>query len=100
MQLPSLDSLRCFDAAARSASFRAAARSVSLSPAAVSQRIRQLEEQLGAQLFERTPHAVRLTTAGRVLWPRARAVLEAAERCAAPLQPPLEAEPMELTLGG
>ena len=44
--LPSLDALRCFAEAARLLNFRAAARSVGLTPAALGQRVRQLEDQL------------------------------------------------------
>ena len=56
--LPSLDNLRCFVAAAQSSSFRAAARVVALTPAALGQRIKQLEEQIGVPLFERTTRRV------------------------------------------
>ena len=80
--LPSIENLRCFEAAARSESFRAAAKLVSLTPAAFGQRIRQLEEQLGAQLFERTTRSIRLTPEGQALLPRARSILIEAGECA------------------
>jgi LysR family glycine cleavage system transcriptional activator len=80
--LPDLESLRCFEAAARHPSFRAAASSVALSPAAFSERIRGLEDQLGAQLFDRGPRHLRLTAAGERLLPHARKVLAEAWRCA------------------
>lgn len=98
MQLPSIENLRCFDAAVRAPSFRAAARAVSLTPAAFGQRIRQLEEQIGAQLFQRTTRSVTLTEPGLALVPRAREVLEAAGRCAQVAKSG-ELPPMELTLG-
>ena len=44
--LPDLESLRCFEEAARQLNFRAAAKAVGLTPAALGQRIRRLEEQL------------------------------------------------------
>lgn len=69
--LPSLDSLRCFAAAARLLNFRAAARTVALTPAALGQRIQKLEEELGAQLFRRTTRSVALTEAGLALLPAA-----------------------------
>jgi LysR family glycine cleavage system transcriptional activator len=81
--VPSLENLRCFHAAAQLPTFRAAARMVALTPAALSQRIRQLEDQLGARLFERTTRSVALTRAGLALVPAARAALEAAAACAA-----------------
>ncbi len=82
MSLPSLESLRCFDAAARLLRFRAAAKAVALTPAAFGHRIRQLEEELGVRLFERTTRSVRLTSAGLSLVPHARACLESAAACA------------------
>ncbi len=81
MALPAIDSLRCFDAAARLLRFRAAARAVGLTPAAFGHRIRQLEDELGVRLFERTTRTVRLTAAGLSLVPQARLVLDAAAGC-------------------
>ncbi len=80
--LPSIENLHCFEAAARSESFRAAAKLVALTPAAFGQRIRQLEEQLGTPLFERTTRSIRLTPAGEALLPRARSILVEAGECA------------------
>lgn len=79
--LPPLDSLRCFVEAARSLSFRKAARAVHLSPAAVGQRIRTLEDLLGGPLFSRTTRRMALTPRGLSLLPLARDALGAAERC-------------------
>lgn len=53
---------------------RAAAR-LHIVPAAVSQRVRDLEAELGVRLFERTSRTVRLTPAGRLLLGPARVVL-------------------------
>jgi LysR family glycine cleavage system transcriptional activator len=79
--LPSTESLRCFVEAARLLNFRKAARKVGLTPAAFGARIRQLEEQLGASLFQRTTRVVTLTERGHALLPYARTCLEAAEDC-------------------
>ena len=46
-------------------SYTKAAEQLSLSQPAVSQHIRQLEDNLGVKLFERSPHQVRLTEAGK-----------------------------------
>jgi DNA-binding transcriptional LysR family regulator len=99
MVLPSLESLRCFEAAAQLGSFRAAARAVALTPAALGQRIKQLEEQLGGSLFERTTRSIVLTPAGMALRPKARQALEAAEACARAVRGEEAPTPMELTLG-
>lgn len=80
-QLPSLENLRCFLAAAQHLSFRKGAEEVFLTPAAFGQRIKQLEESLGQQFFERTTRSVRMTEAGVRLVPLARATLREARRC-------------------
>ena len=64
-QLPPLDCLIAFEAAARLLSFTAAARELNLTQAAISQQIRNLEHRLGAALFLRRHRAVQLTSAGR-----------------------------------
>jgi LysR family transcriptional regulator, glycine cleavage system transcriptional activator len=98
LTLPSLDNLRCFEAAAQSTSFRAAARKMALTPAAFGQRIRQLESQLSAQLFARTTRSVSLTAAGLALLPAARSALEAAATCVRTAQGG-GALALELTMG-
>ncbi len=57
---------------------RAAARLLIAAPS-LSQQIKALERDLGVRLFERSSTGVSLTTAGTVLLPRAREVLQAAE---------------------
>jgi DNA-binding transcriptional LysR family regulator len=79
--LPSVDSLRCFVAVAEHLSFRRAAAEVALTPAALSQRIKQLEEQLERPLFDRSPRHVELTPAGHALLERARDALAAIRAC-------------------
>ncbi|SFL12351.1 LysR family transcriptional regulator [Shimia haliotis] len=64
-RLPSLNWLRVFEAAARTESFARAAQQLHMSPAAVSQQVKSLEERLGAPLFVRKAHSVALTDAGR-----------------------------------
>ncbi len=62
--LPPLDSLKVFEAAARAGSFQAAADELAITPSAVSHRIRALEEYLGVALFDRVGRHVVLTGAG------------------------------------
>lgn len=62
-----LNSLRIFVAAARLGSFLKASAELHLSQGAVSQRIKQLELELGVRLFEREARGVSLTKAGKEL---------------------------------
>jgi LysR family glycine cleavage system transcriptional activator len=64
-RLPSLNALRAFEAAARHESFTNAAVELFVTHAAVSRHIRELEEWLGTDLFNRTGRGVELTDAGR-----------------------------------
>src|SRR5262245_12408180 len=98
-QLPSLEALRCFAEAARLLNFRAAARAVGLTPAALGQRIRQLEELLDAKLFHRTTRTVTLTEEGLALVPFAHRTLDAAAECVRAGRGEVGPPPMELTLG-
>ncbi|HIU73937.1 MAG TPA: LysR family transcriptional regulator [Candidatus Aphodousia faecipullorum] len=62
-----IETVRTFFAVAQSKNFTDAAELLHKTPAAVSYRIRALENQFGSQLFIRKPHALELTEAGRVL---------------------------------
>ncbi len=64
---PPLQSLQVFLAVARRRSFTQAARDLGVTPAAVSQAVRQLEAQIGVPLLARTTRSVGLTGAGRSL---------------------------------
>jgi LysR family transcriptional regulator, glycine cleavage system transcriptional activator len=77
--------------------FRRAARAVALSPAALSDRIRRLEEQVGEPLFQRTTRRVSLTVAGERMLPRVRDLLEQARRCLQSSDG--DSPPFELTVG-
>lgn len=59
-----LNALRAFVFAARHESFKAAAGELHVTPGAISRHIKQLETTLGAALFLRHPHGVRLTARG------------------------------------
>ena len=71
-RVPPMHALAAFEAAARLGGFAPAAEELCVTPSAVSHRIRQLEQQLDAQLFERLPTGVKLTTAGRLYLARVR----------------------------
>lgn len=59
-----LNALRVFDAAARHLSFTRAADELAVTPAAVGQQIRALEDVLGVVLFRRTSKGLELTPEG------------------------------------
>ncbi|SNT73928.1 LysR substrate-binding domain-containing protein [Paracoccus seriniphilus] len=65
-RLPPLNALRVFHTAVRHRSFRSAADDLLVTPQAVSQQIKLLEETLGLELFERK---------GRVIEPNEQAIL-------------------------
>ncbi|MBM3522067.1 MAG: transcriptional regulator GcvA, partial [Alphaproteobacteria bacterium] len=75
-RLPPLNALRAFVAAARHLSFARAAEELFVTPAAVSQQVKLLEDHLGHVLFRRTNRALLLTDEGQALLPR---LLEAFE---------------------
>jgi LysR family glycine cleavage system transcriptional activator len=62
--LPPLATLRAFEAAARHSNFASAADELSITPAAVSQQVRHLEDHLGVRLFTRRARGVEVTAAG------------------------------------
>ena len=71
--------LRCFVAVAEHGQVSAAAEALCLAQPAVSQTIRQLERELGVELFRRHPRGVALTQAGEQLLPKARAALTSSQ---------------------
>ncbi len=66
-ELPPLNALRAFEAAARLQSVSQAAEELHVTHGAVSRQIRLLEEQLGVPLFDKDGRGVKLTDAGRRL---------------------------------
>ncbi len=78
-RLPPLNALRAFEVAARRLSFTQAAEELDVTPGAISQQIRQLEDYAGTPLFKRTGRSVLLTDAARASLPL---VHEAFERIA------------------
>jgi LysR family glycine cleavage system transcriptional activator len=71
-RLPSLNSLRAFEAAARHLSISKAAEELNVTPAAVSHQVKALEDSLGIQLFRRLNRALMLTDAGQIFLPGLR----------------------------
>jgi len=69
--------LESFVAVAEEAHVGRAAQRLHVSQPPLTRRIRGLEDDLGTQLFERTPRGMRLLPTGQRLLPRARAILDA-----------------------
>jgi LysR family glycine cleavage system transcriptional activator len=78
--LPSLNGLRAFEAAARNLSFAKATQELHVTSAAVSYQIRRLEDQLGVKLFRRLNRAIVLTEAGALVFPGIRGGFEEFQR--------------------
>jgi LysR family glycine cleavage system transcriptional activator len=68
-RLPPLNGLRSFEAAARHLSFTRAADELSVTPGAVSQQVKSLEQALGITLFRRLPRSLVLTDEGEAYLP-------------------------------
>ncbi len=67
-----LNAIRAFEAVARHMSFAKAARELNVTPAAISQQLKVIENHLGVSLFRRTKRAVFLTDAGQAMLPDVR----------------------------
>lgn len=72
--------LRYFVAVAEQLHFRQAAEIIHVAQPALSQQIKQLEEEIGVTLFERSRHKVRLTPAGKAFYENAQRILNQADQ--------------------
>ncbi len=77
--------------------FGRAASALRVAQPSLSRQIRRLEQQLGARLFDRTPQGTRLTEAGEVFLPRAKALLRSAAQARAHAQ--AAAQPSRIVIG-
>lgn len=76
-----LRQLRYFAKAAETLNFSDAAKCLNIAQSSLSQQIKQLEDELGTQLFIRGSHSIRLTEAGEVMLPFALRTIHDAEAC-------------------
>ena len=89
--------VRYFTAVAEHRHFGRAAADLRVAQPSLSRQIRRLERELGARLLDRTPQGTRLTEAGEVFLPRARALLRSAAQAAAATR--AAARPSRITIG-
>jgi LysR family glycine cleavage system transcriptional activator len=75
-KLPPLPALRAFAVAARHLSFKAAAAELHVTPGAISQQIKSLEQALGTRLFVRLNRRLTLSAAGVAYLPSIRAAFD------------------------
>lgn len=95
--LPSLNGLRAFEAAARLGSLVAAAAELGVTPGAISQQVRALEERLGFALFARRPQSLAATSAGLALLPVLTEAFDAIDAALRRLAAPAAALPLRVT---
>lgn len=76
-----LRQLKYFVKAAEALNFSDAAKMLNIAQSTLSQQIRQLEDELGVQLFQRNNHIINLTEAGSEMLPIAVRTLHDAETC-------------------
>jgi DNA-binding transcriptional LysR family regulator len=77
--------------------FGRAATTLRIAQPSLSRQIRRLEQQLGVRLLDRTPQGTRLTEAGEVFLPKAKALLRSAAQATA--QARAAAQPSRITVG-
>ena len=76
-----LRQLKYFAKAAETLNFSDAAKALNIAQSSLSQQIKQLEDELGVQLFLRNSHSIRLTEAGELMLPHALRTIHDAEAC-------------------
>ena len=89
--------VRYFTVVAEHRHFGRAAAELLIAQPSLSRQVARLEQQLGARLLDRTPQGTRLTEAGEVFLPRAKALLRAAEQAAAATR--AAAQPSRIVIG-
>jgi DNA-binding transcriptional LysR family regulator len=89
--------VRYFTVVAEHRHFGRAAEALRVAQPSLSRQIRHLEQQLGARLLDRTSQGSRLTEAGEVFLPLARALLRSADQAAARTR--AAAQPSRITIG-
>jgi len=95
-RLPPLNGLRAFEAAGRHLSFRRAAEELSVTPGAVSQQVKNLEQALGVPLFQRVHRGLVLTEHGEAYLPKISDSFKRISAATDKLAPKLKSQPLRL----
>src|SRR5882724_6440382 len=91
--------LRYFVTVAELLNFTKAATRLRVAQPALSRQIHDLEDELGAQLLERRPRAVKLTEAGATFLPEAKAILQRVEQATRAVQAVIRDERGQIHVG-
>ncbi|MFW0793234.1 LysR family transcriptional regulator [Gordonia sp. CPCC 205515] len=91
--------VRCLLAVVDEGHFGRAAQKMFVSTPSLSQQVRKLERQLGAELLDRTTHPVRLTEIGTVFASQARVAIETADRAIGAVESYRRAQENSIRLG-
>ncbi|MGD1877674.1 MAG: LysR family transcriptional regulator [Kiloniellaceae bacterium] len=97
-RLPSLNTLRAFEAAARHLSFKTAASELGVTAGAVSQQVKKLETSLGVALFRRLPHGLLLTLEGEAYLPEISRIFEDLTRATEAIAPTINSKKFRVGL--
>jgi LysR family transcriptional regulator, glycine cleavage system transcriptional activator len=96
-RLPPLNALRAFESAARHLSFSLAANELHVTPAAISQQIKLLEQDLDVQLFIRLNRQIELSEEGRLLAPLLSESFQHMHRAIETLKSQQQGHPLTIT---
>ncbi|MGZ2259066.1 LysR family transcriptional regulator [Roseobacter sp. A03A-229] len=97
-RLPSLNTLRAFEAAGRHLSFKTAADELGLTPGAVSQQVKKLEASLGVPLFRRLPQGLLMTAEGEAYLPEITRIFEDLTRATETIAPEINSRKFRVGL--
>ena len=96
-KLPPLNALRAFEAVARHLSFTKASDELHVTPGAVSQQIKTLEDAIGAKVFRRTGKALLLTDNAQAAIPALRDAFDRLDEAARHLAAPGDAKRLNIS---
>lgn len=94
--LPSLNALAAFEAAARHLSLTRAASELNVTPGAVSKQVKSLEDEIGRPLFVRLHRALQLTADGETVFKALRDSFERLAQCLQAISTPGKARPVSV----